>query len=301
MESVCNTVVLVCDDEQNTLTLVTYNLEKIGFRILTASNGRAALDLLQKEKVDLILSDIMMPGIDGFDFYERVKLNIETRNVPFVFLTAKTQSEYETKGLRLGADEYIKKPFDPSVLIARIHSVLARRKTFDLMTRTDPLTHLLNRTVLEDEVGKELHRLKRYKSAGSLVFIDLDNFKHINDTYGHSTGDFVLIRFSKLVGQLTRSMDIAGRYGGEEFVLFLPETGLQKAGEVIERLLHEFRNLVWEGPEMKTTFSAGIAEAVRDGDEFCVLCSHADQAMYHAKHQGKDRVVIWNDKMEPKK
>jgi len=301
MEIAGNKIILVVDDEQNTLTFVTYNLEKAGFRILTANNGKAALEILQKEKVDLILSDIMMPEIDGFAFYDQVKLNVETRSIPFIFLTAKAHPEDETKGLRLGVDEYIKKPFDPFVLIARIQSVLERRKTFDLMTRTDPLTHLLNRAALVDEVGKELLRLKRYKSVGSMVFIDLDNFKHINDSYGHNTGDFVLIRFSKLVGQFTRSMDVAGRYGGEEFVLFLPETALQKAVGVIERLLHEFRNLAWDRPEMKTTFSAGIVEAVRDGEEFSILCTRADEAMYNAKFQGKDRVVVWHSNMSLKK
>jgi DNA-binding response OmpR family regulator len=176
MELFSNKVILVVDDEPNTITLVTYNLAKTGFRILVANNGKAALDILQKEKVDLILSDIMMPDIDGFDLYERVRLNIETRNVPFIFLTAKTHPEDETKGLRLGVDEYIKKPFDPFVLIARIQSVLERRRTFDLMTRTDPLTHVLNRAALEEEVGQELQRLKRYSSVGSLVPCNVHNF-----------------------------------------------------------------------------------------------------------------------------
>lgn len=299
MDSIINkAVILAVDDEHNTLTLISYNLEKAGFRVMTASNGTAALDLLHKERVDLILSDIMMPEIDGFDFYDRVKLDPLTRTIPFIFLTAKAQAEDETKGLRLGVDEYIKKPFDPFVLIARIQAVLERRKAFDLMTRTDPLTRLLNRAVLEVEVGKELSRLKRYHSQASLVFIDLDNFKHINDTCGHSTGDFVLIRFSKLAIKLSRTTDIAGRYGGEEFVLFLPETDALKAQVVIERLLCEFGNLVWEKPEIKTTFSAGITEALRDGEEFSVLCSRADRAMYQAKRQGKNRVVIWQAALE---
>jgi diguanylate cyclase (GGDEF)-like protein len=133
-----------------------------------------------------------------------------------------------------------------------------------------------------------------------LVFIDLDDFKHINDTYGHTTGDAVLIRFSRLIGQVTRTMDIAARYGGEEFVLFLPETGIKKAVGVIERLLHSFGTLVWEAPGITTTFSAGIVEAVRDGDTFAVLCARADHAMYEAKRRGKNRVVVWDEQIEPK-
>lgn len=284
--------ILAVDDDHHTLTLIAYNLQHAGFGVVTATNGAQGLEILRHTRVDLVLCDIMMPGIDGFAFWERLRMDPQTQHLPFVFLTAKAQPCDEVRGLTLGVDEYITKPFDPQVLIARVQAVLERRKTFELMTRHDALTGLLNRPTLEHDVHRELTRLQRYGAIGCLAFIDLDNFKHINDTCGHQTGDRVLSRFGRLVAANTRDVDIAGRYGGEEFLVCFPETPAQNAAAVLERIQALFAAIDWGSRPVSTSFSAGLAEFPRDGSDFDTLCRRADQTMYLAKQSGKATLLI---------
>lgn len=292
MEKGHTTTILAIDDEQHTLRLIEYNLQNAGFTVVTAANGAGGLEILKRIQVDLVLCDIMMPGIDGFSFWEQLKIDPQTQHIPFIFLTARAQADDEVRGLTLGVDEYITKPFDPQVLIARVQAVLDRRRTFDLMTRHDALTGLLNRPALEQDVRRELVRLQRYGAIGCLAFIDLDNFKRINDTCGHQTGDRVLRRFAQLVTSNTREVDIAGRYGGEEFLVCFPETTVENAAVVLKRIQKLFGAIEWGTPPIAASFSAGLVAFPRDGSDFDTLYRRADETMYLVKQHGKAGVAI---------
>jgi diguanylate cyclase (GGDEF)-like protein len=161
------------------------------------------------------------------------------------------------------------------------------------MSRYDSLTQLLNRPTLEREIDRELNRMLRYPGLSSLVFVDIDGFKLVNDELGHAAGDRVLFQLAEVLRANTRSVDLTGRYGGEEFVLFLPETNEPQAIYVVERMQQHFQIPTEATSGRSMTFSAGIAEAPRDGSDFDTLCRRADAAMYAAKRAGKAQVLPW--------
>lgn len=292
-----NYTVLVVEDDPHTAELLAYTLGSAGFQVFTAASGPDALKKLEIVMVDLIVSDVMMPEMDGFKMREKIVQDGVLRDIPFVFLTAKGTSEDQIRGLSSGADEYVTKPFDPQVLIARIHAVLRRRENFSRVARLDTLTGLLNRTTLEREVQRELARIKRYPADGSLVFLDIDGFKQVNDTFGHAAGDRALLQLASALTKDIRSVDIVGRYGGEEFVLYFPETPEPVGIRIVERMMAMFRSLSKDELNGPLTFSAGLAEAPRDGSDFATLVERADQAMYTAKRRGKAQVIAWRPEL----
>lgn len=289
--------VLLVEDDPHTAELLAYTLSSAGFQVFTAVSGVDALKKLEIIAVDLIVSDVMMPEMDGFEMRDRIVENPVLREVPFVFLTAKGTSQDQIRGLSSGVDEYVTKPFDPQVLIARVHAVLRRRENYSRAARLDTLTGLLNRQSLQHDIERELARIKRYPAQASLVFLDIDGFKQVNDVYGHAAGDRALRQLAAALTKETRSVDLLGRYGGEEFVLYFPETPEDDGVRIIERMLNQFRHLSQAESNGPLTFSAGIVEAPRDGADFATLVERADQAMYQAKRQGKARVVPWREDM----
>ncbi|MBX7255504.1 MAG: diguanylate cyclase [Candidatus Hydrogenedentes bacterium] len=295
MEEPQTYTVLVVEDDKHTAELLSYNLTEAGFHVFQAHDGVDALKKLDIVTVDLIICDIMMPQMDGFTLRQRLLKNPAQQHTPFIFLTAKSQPEDQIRGLESGVDEYITKPFDPHVFVARVHAVLRRHENMAQLVRRDPLTQLLNRNTLEREIERELARIKRYSGIGSLVFLDLDDFKEINDRLGHATGDRALVRLASVLTSEIRSVDIVGRYGGEEFVLYFPESTIETSRGIVERMHAAFVELSQEEDNELLTFSAGIAEAPRHGSDFKTLCSRADEAMYSAKHQGKARIIAWTD------
>lgn len=296
-QSVDPTVILLVEDDPHTLELLDYTLSSAGFKTVSADNGMEALRHLRESRIDVILCDVMVPIMDGFELRDEVVHDPLLRDTPFLFLTAKTLPEDEIRGIQSGADEYITKPFDPDVLVARVRAVMARHAAYQRMARLDSLTQLLNRQTLEREIERELSRMQRYPGVGALIFIDLDGFKLINDELGHAAGDHVLLHLAEVLRANTRNVDITGRYGGEEFVLFLPETPETKALYVIDRMQQHFSLPTEATSNRSLAFSAGIAEAPRDGDDFQTLCRRADAAMYAAKRMGKARAVPWRPEM----
>jgi diguanylate cyclase (GGDEF)-like protein len=291
-------LILIAEDDQHTVELLEFHLQEAGFATSAAPDGESALKRLQDHDISLLVCDIMLPKLDGFTLRERMLEDPLLRDIPFVFLTAKTMTEDQIRGLRQGADEYITKPFDPDVVVARVENVLARRQAYAEMVRLDPLTQLLNRRALEFEIGRELSRIKRYATLATLVFLDIDDFKRLNDEYGHAAGDRVLIELAQVLKVNSRNVDVVGRYGGEEFVLCFPETPEADAVVVLERMQQRFSSAV-NGPYGTLTFSAGVVEAPRDGETLEELFERADRAMYAAKRQGKARVVAWRPEMQP--
>lgn len=290
---------LVVEDEAPTREILHYLLTRAGYNVWMAENGRVALELLMHKPCDMIVCDVMMPEMDGFTLRELVRGNPRTREIPFIFLTARSQSTDQIRGLESGVEDYITKPFEPAVLKARVEAVLRRRAAYARSSCSDPLTRLLNRHALEQEIRKSLERVQRYGEIGSMLFLDIDNFKKINDTYGHAMGDRVLVRFAEMIQAHSRQIDIAGRYGGEEFVLYLPQTDLDGARAVTQRMMESFRTADFEAEGLSKTFSAGVSLAPAHGTDFSLLCARADHAMYQAKNTGKARLVVWSEDLEP--
>lgn len=288
---------LVVEDDAHTRELVVFNLEDAGYRAHSAANGVEALKLLENRVVDIIICDIMMPEMNGFALREAVQSQAKLRDTGFIFLSAKSLPEDEIRGLRYGVDEYITKPFNPEVLVARVEAVLSRRAALAKAAQLDPLTQLYNRQAGEREIRRELERIQRYPSIGTLVFLDIDEFKAVNDTLGHAAGDRALVLLAEVLRESTRSVDIVTRYGGEEFVLFFPQTDEANAVPVIERMQRRFQQLSEAHNHLRISFSAGVVEAPRDGNQFDVLCRRADEAMYSSKEHGKARVTPWRPDM----
>ncbi|MCL4694372.1 MAG: diguanylate cyclase [Candidatus Hydrogenedentes bacterium] len=291
--------VLVVEDDPHTAELLTYNLSEAGFQVFNAEDGLSALHKLDIVVVDLIICDVMMPEMDGFALRDRINQDLVMREIPFIFLTAKSTAEDQILGLGMGVDEYVTKPFDPEVLLARVHAVLRRHEIYARVARLDPLTKLLNRQTLQREIERELARIKRYPAVATLVFLDIDEFKQVNDKYGHAAGDHALGHLASALTKDIRTVDIVGRYGGEEFILYFPETPEDIGRRIIERMHSTFQQLSESDGAGPLTFSAGLVEAPRDGEDFTTLCNRADAAMYRAKKQGKAQVLVWRPEMAP--
>jgi diguanylate cyclase (GGDEF)-like protein len=268
-----------------------------------AGDGIEGFKLLQDERPDLIICDLEMPRMDGFKFLQLVDARQMLQDIPVIMLTGRGETELKIKGLAMGASDYVTKPFDRGELVARVKVQLKIKLLQDELKRsndrlreisnTDHLTGLNNRRYLMKALAREMDRAQRKKSVLSLVILDVDHFKHINDTYGHQSGDEVLKAVAVAARFGLRLYDVAARYGGEEFVLMLPETPLTGGMVVAERLRIRVAALSFTPPlnQLTVTGSLGIASypslAVFDVE---TLLQQADVALYQAKRNGRNRV-----------
>jgi diguanylate cyclase (GGDEF)-like protein len=242
---------------------------------------------------DIIICDVMMPKMDGYEFCRQIKNSDPLKNIPVILLTARASEEMTIDGLEAGAYDYMTKPFSPKILLAKIAGILERQELHKRQIQHDSLTGLFNRHGWQKKALQELEKDRRYNNAFSIAFIDLDDFKKINDTYSHQTGDEALRTFSSLVTKNLRASDLAGRLGGEEFVIYFPETAGQTAAASLERILKLFRQEAIGDKCLNCTFSAGVVE--RDPTQEHTLeeyLSLADETMYAAKKSGKARIVL---------
>ncbi|MDD3415738.1 MAG: diguanylate cyclase [Lachnospiraceae bacterium] len=261
------------------------------------SSGKEAICYLKDKMPDLILLDIVMPEMDGFQVYQELQKLDSAKDIPVIFMTADKDRNNEIKGLDMGALDFITKPFVPEVVSSRINRVLGvadfkreLMKQVEVKTeeaQKDSLTGLWNRGFMEKQVNHSLHE---QNNKGTLFILDMDNFKAINDTYGHLVGDAVLVRFAKTLKKAIRRNDMACRIGGDEFILFFNgaltrEKGEEKASEIIsyfEKALHETSII-----KSDAGVSIGIAVAPLDGNDFLSLYKNADRALYYVKQNGK--------------
>jgi diguanylate cyclase (GGDEF)-like protein len=271
-----------------------------------AADGIEGFKAALNQSFDVIVCDLEMPGMDGFKFLAMRNSREELRDVPVIMLTGREDLETKIRGLDQGASDYVTKPFDPAELVARVRVQLkiktlqdALKKSNQLLlqlSNTDPLTGLHNRRYLMDTLAREVERSCRTDIPLSLVMIDIDHFKRVNDTYGHQVGDAVLVAVAALLQGQLRPYDTAARFGGEEFVQVLPSTELAAAGAVAERLRKLTANLSFakEGAaDLELTISAGVAivspGSIVNADD---LIRQADTALYRAKQDGRNRVVL---------
>lgn len=290
------TKILVVDDNLNNIRLLTDILEDENFTVYTADNGAAVLAMVHKLKPDVILLDIMMPGLDGFEVCKLLKNDFDIKDIPVIMVTAKTEGIDIKKSLGMGAFDYIKKPIDEIEVIARVQSAIRFKQTQDKlkeMAMKDGLTGLYNHALLIELFEKEIDKQQRNNGSISFAMIDIDNFKKINDTYGHISGDTVLKELSNILMSSVRGGDIVGRYGGEEFSIVFPGIDEQNAFQLCERIRKEVEDFNFEiGIEtVKITISIGInfneLKGIINKRE---IIQKADEALYRAKHNGRNRM-----------
>lgn len=298
-----HTRVLVVDDEEVVRSILQEIIEHEGYNCSSVSDGQKALEILDNEEVDLVITDIRMPDMNGLVLTETIK---KKHDVDVIVVTSYGGEFSYEDAMKKGASDFAVKPVRPVELIARIKRVLreralvAERKQMEEklreLTVTDDLTKLYNSRHFFKELQSEMNRAVRYDHPLSLLLLDVDNFKQYNDTYGHLEGDKVLVKLGKVIQGCMRQNDSGYRYGGDEFTVILPETRHNEAMKVAERIREEFRGIefVPDGEEnvtIRATVSIGIAE-YRDSQELTEFAKRADQAMYTAKGQGGDQAII---------
>ena len=230
-----NETILIVDDTVSNLDILSELLKD--YDVIESTNGHEALEIVNDEDVDLILLDIMMPDIDGHEVCQALKNNPKTEDIPIIFITAKTDEESIEKAYNVGGSDYITKPFKTKELLARVKRELKIQKLqneLKLLASTDPMTQLYNRRHFTQLSNQTIDLAQRNNQNISLIILDIDKFKNINDTYGHQIGDEVIMSLSNILKQNSRKGDIVCRYGGEEFVIMLPNSNLDSAYRVAE-------------------------------------------------------------------
>ena len=288
--------ILVVDDEKIMLMLTQRILSK-KYNVICATSGAEAIKLFEKEPPDLVLSDLMMPEMDGYELHAILQ---EKSNgaVPIIFMTADESDESESKGFEIGATDYIRKPLKAELLLRRVDKAIENLdKIHGLKTAasTDPMTGLLNKSAVQKEIGEMIE-----KSSGVLLMMDLDSFKLVNDIHGHGMGDKILIRFSELIKNIIRETDLAGRMGGDEFVAYLQhvddEKILQNKTEYLNKeILKSAKEFMGENFEIPLGVSVGAVFSPDEGKDFSELYKKADSALYKVKQRGKHGLAIFGE------
>ena len=303
--------ILIVDDHEDNVELLRARLEARGYVTDSATDGQEALESVARSVPDLILLDVMMPRVGGIEVARRVKGNPDLPFIPIIMQTALDSTEHKVEGLDAGADDYITKPINFAELEARVRAqlrikalqeeVARQRNELSAMndrllsiSRTDGLTGLINRRHLEERLEEQFEHARRLGEPFTVVMVDLDKFKSVNDTYGHQAGDAVLKQLAEILVREAREIDRVGRYGGEEFLLILPGTVLDAGVTFAERVRHaiEVHEFTFEGGSLRRTGSFGVAGwphpriAGSDG-----LVKAADDALYVAKETGRNKVV----------
>jgi diguanylate cyclase (GGDEF)-like protein len=289
--------ILVIDDELLNIEIVAESLES-DFEIICATDGIEGIRIAGAEMPDLILLDVVMPGIDGYEVCARLKADPATAGIPIIFITALHAVEQEVRGLEAGAVDYVTKPINPLLVRVRVQiqmELRRARKRLEELATTDGLTGLANRRCFDERMTIEFDRLKRTGSRLSVIMIDVDHFKLFNDAYGHQAGDYCLRNVAKVIHLgARRPADLAARYGGEEFICLLPEVDQAGAQVVAEKIRKGIEELAIEHRQSTTgsfvTASLGIATCACNANLTAnQLIAIADDALYMAKRAGRNR------------
>jgi len=294
--------VLIAEDNSDQMEILQTMLGQGRYRLVTAMDGEEALAKLASEPVDIALLDIMMPKITGLEVCRRIREDAKLKNIYVIFLTAMVSGEDRVKGLELGGNDYMTKPYYVPELMARLsvgERLTRQRREIEKQAAHDPLTGLHNRRLFEERLNHEFERARRYGRPLSVLMIDVDDFKKVNDCHGHDCGDVVLKGVAQAIAERTRKSDISARYGGEEFIVLLPEIALDGAVQAAEKLRQQIGSLKFETDAVGSfpvTVSVGVAStsARRYADGYAVV-KDADLALYKAKGSGKNRVEFSGD------
>jgi diguanylate cyclase (GGDEF)-like protein len=309
--------IVIVDDTPENLRLLVGILKEQGYKVRPAASALRALATIDKEPPDLILLDIMMPEMDGFEVCRRLKASPRTRDIPVVFLSALNDTSEKLKAFQGGGVDFISKPFQVEEVLARVNTHLvirAQQQTLmrqneelreknDLITRQarqleliatrDCLTEIANRRHFLERLAEETKRFQRNSRNFALILLDIDHFKTINDSFGHECGDLILKEVARTLEKFLREQDLVARWGGEEFICLLPDTETAGARSVAEKMRRgvEEQEHCCDGRRVRVSITLG--GSVYDGSaspEECIR--RADEAMYEGKRQGRNRVVV---------
>lgn len=291
--------ILVVDDAKHILQSLEQDLSEAGYQVLTADCGETAMIQLEMFSVDMILLDIYMSGMTGLEVLQKIKKQEKMHHVPIIMLSSADDEDQFVAALEYGADDFLAKPYITKVLLARIRNsfrLMEKTQELEKLAKTDFLTGVNNRGNFEKLVYGVINQSRRMDQAIVLVIFDLDHFKRINDSYGHSVGDKVLIEFCKLLLVCFREYDIVGRVGGEEFGVCLPNTDINDAIYACERMRTKlfFKRFELEGEitkDIRISASAGLASAKGKDINYENLFKKADNALYQAKKSGRNKII----------
>jgi diguanylate cyclase (GGDEF)-like protein len=312
--------ILIVDDHPQNILALEAVIADMGFDIITARSGNDALRLSLKHDFALILLDVQMPGMNGFEVARLIRANPKTGHFPIIFVTAGMKDLLDQiEGYETGAVDYLMKPFEPVILrskvrvfqelyqqrkvIERFYSNLEQiveertaelkdaNETISRLAATDELTKLFNRRSFNDNLAAAVSATRRHQYPLAMIMIDLDHFKTVNDTFGHSEGDEVLKTFADVLREMIRVEDIAARWGGEEFVVILPHTSCDAAAALAERIRVAFERQVGSTKPITLSASFGVVQ-LQEEENPDDLIRRADAALYRAKDNGRNQVVI---------
>ncbi len=302
-------ILLVEDDKLQAKVTKEY-LERNGYEVVWTDNGKSAIKIAKTQPVEIILLDLILPDISGNEVWRWLKINDDTKGIPIIILTVKDTLQDKVKGLEAGAEDYLPKPYNEIELNARIYACLRTKalqdelreknrqleeilKKVEILAITDSLTELYNRRHFELALEKEFKRTLRYKTPTSCMIIDIDHFKKINDEYGHHTGDEVLKEIAKQIKNSLREIDIPARWGGEEFIILLPQTTKENAFKAATRISESIARLKFPNVSSQLTVSIGITDipnpSIESVEKFIQV---ADLALYEAKEKGRNKIVV---------
>lgn len=290
--------ILIVDDELTNIEVIA-DIFGEDHEILFATEGEKALEIAATAQPDVILLDVIMPGMDGYEVCRQLKLERQTAGIPVIFITALGDVAAETRGLELGAMDYVTKPFSPAVVNMRVKNQIELKRAREQLTKlasTDGLTGLANRRRFDDVLAHEYARHARSGAELSLVLLDIDYFKAYNDTYGHVSGDDCLRQIARVIdGVVVRATDLAARYGGEEFVCILPETNQSGALAIAEKIRQDIIALAiphgGSNASHCVTASLGVITARCFPEKSALnIVAQADELLYKAKTGGRNRV-----------
>jgi diguanylate cyclase (GGDEF)-like protein len=299
----------VVDDDRLARDRVTALLRARGHAPFAFESAVRMLEAHHQHPFELVLLDVIMEGMSGVDACRILKARDDVF-VPVVLVTARTDPDARVEGLRIGADDYVAKPFEEEELLARVGSMLRIKRAFDVVAATrnrmaelavlDDLTGLYNVRYLQQRFGEEWKRAERHREPLAIAMLDVDHFKSVNDRHGHDVGDLVLREASARIKSSVRDTDVVARYGGEEFVVLLPSTQLAGALVVAERVRRAFADRAFDTPRgrLPVTTSIGLAlypsRGISSKDH---LLRAADAALYRAKEEGRDRICVHQDQL----
>jgi len=292
--------ILIVDDERSNRKVLSELLSE-EFDVILAKNASQVFQRLNGEQViDLVLLDIMLPDMDGYEILKRMKNNEDQKDIPVIFITVLDSTEDEEKAFQLGAVDFITKPFHPSIVKLRVKNqikLIEQKQMLEEMAGIDGLTGINNRRSFDTIYQKEWQKILRYNDPLSLIMIDVDFFKNYNDYYGHGAGDAVLKEIAKVINnQLNRPEDAVSRYGGEEFVVILPRTEKTAATKKAEEIRKAVESLAITHEKSDcadvVTISLGGVTHEQEDDNPEAFLKQSDEMLYKAKSEGRNR-VIW--------
>lgn len=292
--------ILVVDDNAFNLKVLSDILRNAGYQTSVIQDGAQVIDTVNNNPPDIILLDLIMPNIDGFEICKLLKESYLTKDIPIIMITAQTDSNSIKKALDLGVFDYIKKPIEEIEVIARVQSTLRfidQLKQLKEMSLKDGLTGLFNHCFLIESLEKELTRHERTGQGLGFIMVDIDYFKKVNDTYGHQSGDLVLKKLSSLLTKSVRQGDIVGRYGGEEFGLVFINSLKEDTIKACERIRQRVENYTFNVSEkdIRITVSLGVCYKEPHKKLTCQeMIQYADNALYTAKRNGRNQFVVAN-------